>query len=212
MRALTSSGVSHHEKDGQSFWKNRFFCGLLHFSGMVNFMVSVCVCVDSSLVFSPSASWVTCAGDFLHCCSSIKELAVAQFSLFPLCILSPLSTTRVRLVHCNLRHERIDCGQSSSFQCALKLEWLYDKSLQLNVSNPNQYIPSWPPHSSYQWMPCIPLCSLASQAPAEGEAEGAWAHLPLMQKVPFCRGKLIFYFFFLIIFCQGVPMTMIKLS
>lgn len=64
MRALTSSGVSHHEKDGQSFWKNRFFCGLLHFSGMVNFMVSVCVCVDSSLVFSPSASWVTCVGDF----------------------------------------------------------------------------------------------------------------------------------------------------
>lgn len=32
MRALTSPGVSHQEKDGQSSWKNVFFCGLLHFS------------------------------------------------------------------------------------------------------------------------------------------------------------------------------------
>lgn len=212
MRALTSSGVSHHEKDGQSFWKNRFFCGLLHFSGMVNFMVSVCVCVDSSLVFSPSASWVTCVGDFLHCCSSIKELAVAQFSLFPLCILSPLSTTRVRLVHCNLRHERIDCGQSSSFQCALKLEWLYDKSLQLNVSNPNQYIC----HLDHHIPPTNEcLVSLYVRLHHRHLQRGKLRELELIcpwcRKCPFVEANC-YFIFFKIIFCQGVPMTMIKLS
>ena len=42
MRALTGSGVSHQEKDGQSFLeKYVFYCGLLHFSVMVNVMVSV---------------------------------------------------------------------------------------------------------------------------------------------------------------------------
>lgn len=85
MRVLTSLGVSHQEKDGQSFWKKICFSVVYYiFPVMVKVLMSVCV--NSSLVLSPSASCVTCVGFFLHCCSLIKELAVAQFFLFHNCM------------------------------------------------------------------------------------------------------------------------------
>lgn len=60
------------------------------------------MCVDSPLVHSPSASCVTCVGDFLHCCSLIKELAVAQFSLFHSCMTGPPCSLAViiRPIYC----------------------------------------------------------------------------------------------------------------
>lgn len=62
MKALTGLGVSQQDKDGQSFWKKyAVFCGLMHFFVMVRVALSVCA-NTSSLLLSPSVSWVTCVG------------------------------------------------------------------------------------------------------------------------------------------------------
>lgn len=121
MRALTSPGVSHQEKDGQSSRKNCFFCGLLHFPVMVKVMMSVRV--DSSLLLSPSASCVTCVGMFffflLHSCSSIKELAVEQFFLLHNCMTgASCSLAVMKRPICRV------CFQRSKLVClVLRLTW-----------------------------------------------------------------------------------------
>ena len=71
MKALTSPGVSHQKRDGQSLRKLCLSVVYYIFPVMVNVMMSAFV--DSSLVLSLSASCLTCAGD---------ELAMKQWSLF----------------------------------------------------------------------------------------------------------------------------------
>lgn len=84
MRALTSPGVSHREKSGQSCWKNMFFCGLLHFpcDGRVYMSILLSFSVQAHPVWPV---W----GIFLHSNSLIMTLAVAQLFLFHNCMTGP---------------------------------------------------------------------------------------------------------------------------
>ena len=90
---------------------------------MVKVMMSVCV--DSSLLLSPSASCVTCVGVFffffffLHGCSSIKELAVEQFFLLHNCMTgASCSLAVMKRPICRV------CFQHSKLVClVLRLTW-----------------------------------------------------------------------------------------
>lgn len=77
MRALTSPGVSHQERDGQGCWK---IC--LSVARNIFLWWQKLWWVHVSILVLASASCVTCAGEFLQRCSLINELAATCFSLF----------------------------------------------------------------------------------------------------------------------------------
>lgn len=75
MKALTGLGVSQQDKEGQSFLKkNAVFCD--------GACCVECVCQHFKSTSESKHILGDLCGDFLHCCSIIKELAVAQSALF----------------------------------------------------------------------------------------------------------------------------------
>lgn len=122
MRALTSLGVSHQEKDGQSSRKNCFFCGLLHFS-CDGKSYDECACRFLSASQSKCILCDLCWRFFffflLHSCSSIKELAVEQFFLLHNCMTgASCSLAVMKRPICRV------CFQRSKLVClVLRLTW-----------------------------------------------------------------------------------------